>query len=122
MGADYVEVIDIAQRRSARRIVTGKGAHNFRALGDQRVVFVGNRVANTICAIDLASLELSYTMQLPGGPDDMEITADGRQMWVTSRFARRVTVVDLATRATIQSIVVGRSPHGIFFADRAPII
>ena len=122
MGRDYVEVIDVAQRASVKRIRTGDGAHNFRALGDGRIVLIGNRVANTVTAIDLATLEAAWSMPLPGGPDDMEITADGKELWVTSRFARRVTVVDLVTRKQIRSIVVGRSPHGIFFVDRTPIL
>jgi YVTN family beta-propeller protein len=31
-------------------------------------------------------------------------------------------VVDLETRKVIQSIRVGRSPHGIYIHDRAPLL
>jgi YVTN family beta-propeller protein len=76
MGRDHVEVIDVATRQSIKRIRTGKGAHNFRALGDGRIVFVGNRVDNTVSAIDLSTLEVAYSMPVAGGPDDIEITAE----------------------------------------------
>ncbi|WP_028312503.1 cytochrome D1 domain-containing protein [Derxia gummosa] len=122
MGADYVEVIDVATRQTVKRIKTGMGCHNFRALGDKRHVFVGNRVANTINMIDMQTLENVATIPVPGGPDDMEITADGKQLWTTSRFIKQVTVVDLATRQVVRKIPVGRSPHGIFFVDRAPLL
>jgi YVTN family beta-propeller protein len=50
----------------------------------------------------------------------MEISADGKQLWVTQRWAKSVAVVDLESRKVIQTIPVGKSPHGIFFANNAP--
>jgi hypothetical protein len=52
----------------------------------------------------------------------MEMAADGRFLWVTQRWARAVAVVDLAERRVVRSIGVGRSPHGLFMANRAPSI
>jgi len=53
MGQDFVEVVDWSSRKTLGRIVTGKGAHNFRGLGDRRHLLVSNRVANTVSAIDM---------------------------------------------------------------------
>jgi YVTN family beta-propeller protein len=50
----------------------------------------------------------------------MDITKDGRELWVTSRFAHKVHVVDLATRKVAQAIPVGRSPHGVYVPNHAP--
>ena len=36
------------------------------------------------------------TMRVPGGPDCMDITPDGKELWVTQRFLRRIAIVDLA--------------------------
>ena len=55
------------------------------------------------------------------GPDDMELSADKRYLWVTFRFAKHVGIIDLNTHKLIQTIAVGRSPHGIYFFDRAPV-
>jgi YVTN family beta-propeller protein len=49
----------------------------------------------------------------------MEVSLDGKELWVTSRWARSVSVVDLATRKVVRKISVGRSPHGIFFVNAA---
>lgn len=122
MGQDCVEVIDWRQRKSLECIKTGKGAHNFRGQGDRRHVFVSNRVANTISRIDTVTLKVVDTFEVPGGPDDMEITEDGKLMWVTSRFAKQVQVVDLEQRKVIRTIKVGRSPHGIYLHNRAPLL
>jgi len=122
-GADYVEVIDWHTRTSVKRIPTGKGAHNFRALGDKRHLFLSNRVSGTISIIDQQTLtKVGDITGLPPGPDDMELTADGKQLWVTCRWAKRVAIVDVASRKVVEEIKVGRSPHGIYFRTRAPLI
>jgi YVTN family beta-propeller protein len=118
-GADHVEVIDWRSRKLVKRIATGKGAHNFRPLGDRRHLFVSNRVDNTISVIDQITLERLYDIPVPGGPDCMEVTADGKFLWVTQRWIKQVSVVDLAQRKVVDKIAVGRSPHGIFFANSA---
>jgi YVTN family beta-propeller protein len=121
-GEDNVAVVDWHTQQVVKRIHTGKGAHNFRSLDDGKHVAVSNRVANTISIIDEDTLTNvgDITGLLPG-PDDMELTADKRYLWVTFRFAKRVGIVDLTTRKLVQTIPVGRSPHGIYFFDRAPV-
>ncbi|MBU9189040.1 beta-propeller fold lactonase family protein [Burkholderia gladioli] len=121
-GADYVAVVDWRNQKVVKTIPTGKGAHNFRSLADGTHVAVTNRVANTISIIDENTLTNvgDITGLLPG-PDDMELSADRKTLWVTFRFAKKVGVIDLASRRLIQMIPVGRSPHGIYFYDRAPV-
>ncbi|MFM8547574.1 MAG: YncE family protein [Betaproteobacteria bacterium] len=122
MGENFIDVIDWREQKSVRRIVTGRGAHNLRGLGDQRHVFVTNRVDNTVSCIDMQSFKVVSSFSVPGGPDCMEITSDRKTMWITNRFARQVSLVNLADGRITHTIGVGRSPHGIYFADRAPLI
>jgi YVTN family beta-propeller protein len=117
MGSDYVEVIDWRAKKTVKRIKAGAGAHNFRAQGDGRFTYVSNRVSNSINIIDQKTLENVGQINVPGGPDCMEITADGKTMWVTLRWIKKVAVVDLASRKVVKMIPVGRSPHGVFFAN-----
>ena len=44
----------------------------------------------------------------------MDITPDGRELWVTQRFLRRVAIVDIDTMKVVGSVPVGKSPHGVF--------
>ncbi|UGQ47336.1 YVTN family beta-propeller repeat protein [Massilia endophytica] len=117
MGSDYVEVIDWRAQKSVKRIKAGAGTHNFRAQGDNRLTYVSNRVSNTINIIDQKTLENVGTINVPGGPDCMEITDDGKTMWVTLRWIKKVAVIDLPSRKVVKMIPVGRSPHGVFFAN-----
>ncbi|PXW26330.1 YVTN family beta-propeller repeat protein [Paraburkholderia caballeronis] len=121
-GADYVAVVDWRNQKVVKQIPAGKGTHNFRSLVDGRHVLVSNRVASTISIIDEETLTNvgDITGLLPG-PDDMELSADRRYLWVTFRFARHIGVIDMTTRKLVKTIPVGRSPHGIYFYNRAPV-
>ncbi|RZI41307.1 YncE family protein [Herbaspirillum sp. HC18] len=120
MGSDYLEVIDWRARKTVKTIKTGEGTHNFRAMGDKRHVFVSNRISNTINIIDQQTLTNVGTIDVPGGPDCMELTDDGKTMWATLRWVKKVAVIDVASRKVIRTIPVGRSPHGVYFANHAP--
>jgi YVTN family beta-propeller protein len=121
-GADYVAVVDWRNQKIVKTIPTGKGAHNFRSLVDGKHVAVSNRVASTISIVDEDTLtNVGDITGLMSGPDDMELSADKRYLWVTFRFAKHVGIIDLTNRKLIQTIAVGRSPHGIYFFDRAPV-
>ncbi len=114
-GDDAVVVIDIAQRAVSQRIFTGKGAHNiFRMPNDDKRVLITNRVDGSMSIFDLDKLEVVDRIKVPGGPDDVDFSPDGKTVWVTQRWRRRITAVDLVARKIMGSIVVGRSPHGIY--------
>jgi len=121
-GGDSVEVYDIAGKepRLARKIKTGDGAHAFRGAGDGRHVYVSNRVANTVGKIDLQTLELRETYPAPGGPDCMEVLAGGKMLLVSSRWTRKLTVIDTEAKKVVRQVNVGKSPHGVWTLDHAP--
>ncbi|WP_442957814.1 YVTN family beta-propeller repeat protein [Polaromonas sp.] len=120
-GGDAVEVYDVSGKAPLRSkvIKTGAGAHAFRALGDQRHVLVSNRVANSVSRIDLQTLEVIDSFAVPGGPDCIEVSRDGKQIYVTSRWARKLTVIDMASRKISHQVKVGKSPHGVWTLDHA---
>lgn len=114
-GEDAVVVLDLETRSIVKRVVTGRGAHNiFRMPGDDSRILVTNRVEGTISLFDIPTLEVQATIQAPGGPDDLDFTPDGKQIWVTQRWRRKVMAIDLATRRILGIVNVGRSPHGIY--------
>ena len=120
-GSDGVQVFDVAgpQPKAVGKILTGKGAHAFRSAGDGRSVFVSNRVANSISRIDIKTLQVTESYAVPGGPDCMDVSADGKRLYVTSRWAKKLSVVDLTARKLELQVNVGRSPHGVWTLDHA---
>ncbi|MGZ5182017.1 MAG: YVTN family beta-propeller repeat protein [Ramlibacter sp.] len=121
-GGDGIEVFDISgpQPRSVRRIKTGDGAHAFRSAGDKRHVFLSNRVANTISKLDLQTLQVVDNYPAPGGPDCIDVFAGGKVLMVTSRWSRKLTVIDTEAHKVIRQVPVGKSPHGVWTLDHAP--
>ncbi|MFG6448501.1 YncE family protein [Roseateles sp. BYS180W] len=121
-GSDAVEVLDVsgATPNRAKRIPTGNSAHSFRSMGDKQHVLVSNRAANTISKIDHRALKVVDTIVAPGGPDDMELLPDGRTLVYTSRWARKLTQIDLSTKKVVRQVKVGKSPHGVWTLDHVP--
>jgi DNA-binding beta-propeller fold protein YncE len=119
MSTDHVAVVDWRRPAIVATIVTGEGAHNIFPMGrDPERILVSNRVANSISIVDVARLRTIETFPCPGGPDDMQLSADGSELWVTSRWIRKVTVINMRTKTIKAQIRVGRSPHGIYLSDR----
>ena len=119
MGEDYVQAIDWRTKKTLSKIVTGNGAHNFLPEGDATHVFVSNRVAGSVCRLNEKTLGNEGCFPVPGGPDCMELSSDGTELWVTSRWTKTVNVVDLRTQKIEHVIRVGRSPHGVYFHQHA---
>jgi YVTN family beta-propeller protein len=118
-GSDGVQVFDVsgAAPKLVRQIPTGKGAHAFRAAGDKRHVYVSNRIANTISKLDLTTLKVVASYKGGSGADCMEVMQD--KLLVTSRWERKLTVIDLASGKIERQVAVGKSPHGVWTLDHA---
>lgn len=114
MGADHIVEVDPRDGTIIRRIKTDRGAHNFLLSPDGKTLYVSNRVAGTVSALDAEKLEVNATFAAPGGPDDMAWSPDGKELWITGRWRASVDVLDRETGALKTRIPVGRSPHGIF--------
>ena len=121
-GGTGVEVYDVSTAipKLVKTIPTGAAAHAFRSMGDKRHVLVSNRVANTISKIDFQALAVVDQFPAPGGPDCMDLSADGRYIYVASRWIKKLTVIDTTTRKVVRQVSVGKSPHGVWTLDHAP--
>jgi len=119
MGTDYLAEVDPADGRVLRHIVTGKGAHNLFMGPGGKTIWVDNRVAGTTEVLDAATLQPLRVYHIPGGPDDLAFASDGK-VWITRRWAEKVAVLDPAT-GDYATIDVGRSPHGIWLNQPAPV-
>jgi len=81
---------------------------------------VSNRVANTISKIDHRSLTVVDEYPAPSGPDCMDLSPDGRFIYVASRWARKLSVIDTQEKKVVRQVNVGKSPHGVWTLDHAP--
>ena len=115
MGADHFAVLNPETRLVERTIPIGRGAHTiFRA--PDGLLWATSRVDSRLMSVDPATLEPRRVHEIAGGPDDLAFDPDGK-VWMTLRWVGRVASLDPATGA-LETIRVGRSPHGIFIHPR----
>lgn len=125
MKEDGVHIIDPAAFRRVGFVHTGKGTHGLYPSRDGRWIYVTNRGWNTLNAgphgpgsisvLDPRTDSVIANWPIPGGgsPDMGNVTADGKELWVSGRYDREVYVFDTATGKLTHRIPVGREPHGL---------
>lgn len=120
-GGEGVEVYDVSSGTPhlVQTVPTGMGAHAFRALGDRKHVLVSNRVSNTVSQIDYTNMQVVAEFPGPSGPDCMDVSKDGKTLLLASRWAKKLTVIDMASRKVVRQVSVGKSPHGVWTLDHA---
>jgi DNA-binding beta-propeller fold protein YncE len=117
MNDEGLVVVDPATGHVERRVHTGAGAHQLFLSPDKKILWVNNRVAGTTVALDPSTLTEIRSYRITGGPDDIAFAPDGK-LWITQRFARSLAILDPAS-GQIETIAVGRQPHGIFLNPNA---
>ena len=106
-------------------IKTGVGTHGLYPSRDGKDLYVTNRGWNTtaggrhgpgsISVIDFAGRRVVANWPVPGGgsPDMGNVTANGRELWISGRYDDEVYVFDTQTGKMTHRIPVGREPHGL---------
>jgi YVTN family beta-propeller protein len=124
MLANGVFVIDGESFREIGFIATGKGTHGLYPSRDGRKLYVTNRGSNrihgpphgkgSVSVVDFATRKVDVTWPIPGGgsPDMGNVSADGKQLWVSGRYDDVVYVFD-TTSGAVRKIKVGMEPHGL---------
>jgi YVTN family beta-propeller protein len=125
MKADGVYLVDPVPLRRIGFIKTGRGTHGLYPSRDGRALYVTNRGWNTtaggrhgpgsVSVLDFATDSIVATWPIPGGgsPDMGNVTADGKELWVSGRYDSEVYVLDTRTGKLMYRIPVGREPHGL---------
>jgi len=105
-------------------IATGVGSHGLYPSRDAKKLYVINRGTarvygpprgkGSVAVIDFATRKVEATWVIPGGgsPDMGNVSADGKQLWVSGRYDDVVYVID-TTSGEVRSIRAGKEPHGL---------
>jgi YVTN family beta-propeller protein len=124
MEADGVFVVDGAAFKQVGFIPTGIGTHGLYPSRDGKKLYVVNRGSRQIrgkkngkggvTVLDFATGKSEAVWIIPGGgsPDMGNISADGKQLWLSGRYDNVVYVIDTAN-GQVKSIPVGKEPHGL---------
>jgi YVTN family beta-propeller protein len=72
-----------------------------------------DRAADGIAVVDATTLRLLEVFGGVSDPERLELSPDGRRLYVTDEDAARLTVLDAAHGRTIATTAVGREPEGV---------
>lgn len=124
MKADGVFMVDGDTFSEIGFIPTGVGTHGLYPSRNGKKLYVANRGSNkihgpthgkgSVAVIDFARRKVEANWPIPGGgsPDMGNVSADGKQLWLSGRYDDVVYEIDTAT-GEVKSIPVGKEPHGL---------
>jgi YVTN family beta-propeller protein len=124
MMSHGVYVVDLESFRQVGFIPTGMGAHGLYPSRDGKLLYIANRGTTKIhgppkgpgkvSVMNFATRKIVAEWPVPGGgsPDMGNVSADGKQLWLSGRYDDAVYVFDTATGAA-KTIKVGMEPHGL---------
>jgi YVTN family beta-propeller protein len=125
MQADGVFIVDPDSLKRIGFIPTGIGTHGIYPSRDGHLFYVTNRGAHVlrgrphgpgdVSVLDPLRRKVVATWKIPhgGSPDMGNVSADGKELWVSGRYDGEVYVFDTATGKLLHRIPVGRDPHGL---------
>lgn len=107
-------------------IPTGIGAHGIYPSRDGKLFYIANRGCQSmtyckkhgqgsISVIDPSLQKVVATWPLVdgGSPDMGNVSADGKELWLTGRYDHEVYVFNTMTGQLAHKIPVGKNPHGL---------
>nr|WP_255429371.1 cytochrome D1 domain-containing protein [Ramlibacter albus] len=120
IGRHEVLVVDTLTWQEVARVPVAGQPVFVMARPDGRQVWVNFAVPDydNVQVIDTVTKQVVRTLQPGKAVLHMEFTPRGEAVWISSRDADRVTVVDTASFATLAQLPVPQ-PSGIFFSARA---
>ena len=124
MEADGVHVIDGDSFTKVGFIATGVAAHGIYPSRDGKQFYVANRGSHrihggingkgSVTVVDFATEKVVAQWPIPGGgsPDMGNVSANGKELWLSGRFDDEVYRIDTGT-GQVTKIAVGKEPHGL---------
>jgi len=115
MGRGGVWKVSGAPFRVLGFIPTGAGTHGLYPSRDARFLYATNRAEGSVSVISFATGRVVKKWRIPGGgsPDMGNVSADGKVLWLTGRWAGVVYAIDTRSGKLLAKIPVGAGPHGV---------
>jgi YVTN family beta-propeller protein len=99
-------------------VATGPGTEGIAISPDGKEVWAASRLDDKIEIISTATDSIVASFPSGGkGPKRMDFTPDGTQVWVTNPSSNQTTVFDARGRELIATLVLSKSPSGVFISS-----
>jgi YVTN family beta-propeller protein len=110
-GTKELLIVDPIGRKVTTRIPTGREvSHMVAAARSGGRAFVASIGSGTVTAADLAGGKVAADRPTGEGAEGIDVTPDGRQVWVTNRAADTVSVLDASTLSVLATLPAAKFP------------
>jgi YVTN family beta-propeller protein len=107
--SDAVAVIDLHAKKEVAEIKVGRRPYVVALSG--KTGYVTNELAGTVTSFDLATNTPRLTVHVGENPEGLELSADGKRLYVANWDDNSMAVLDSATLAIIRVFPAGDSPR-----------
>ena len=118
-----VLLVDVVRGAIVRTVRTEQaGSHMVGVRADGVMGYTGNIGSNSVSELDLAQGRYVRRWDVPPQPEAINVTPDGREVWVGSNATGKVSVVDVKT-GTVTTAAEGFSwPYRVLFTPDASLV
>jgi YVTN family beta-propeller protein len=81
-----------------------------------------DRSADGIGEVDARTLKLRRVIRAGDDPEQLDVSADGRRLYVANEDAAQLTVVDVASGRSVASVKVGAEPEGVAVSPNGRVV
>jgi DNA-binding beta-propeller fold protein YncE len=101
----------------------GLGSHMVGVTADGSRAYTGNMRSNTVSELDLRDGRFLRNLPVPTTPEAINVTPDGREVWVGSNQTGKLTVIDVASWSPSTAAESFRWPYRVLFTpDQKTVI
>src|SRR6185369_3509540 len=127
-----IVVVDADRGEVAARVPVGKRPRGIKLSHDGKLLYValsgspraapgvdesklppGDRTADGVGVVDLASRKLLRTLESGQDPESFDLSRDGKTLYVSNEETAEMSVLDLASGKVTHRIPVGKEPEGV---------
>jgi len=84
---------------------------------DGRWLLVALRTAKQVAVVNLKTMKVARTIDVPGGPSEVLVSDDGKKAYVACNFDSQVAVIDVAQWKVERLIDAGKDADGMAWAQ-----
>lgn len=111
-----VLVVDAIDGLILQMIPTGRvGSRTVLLSSDEQIAYAIGAADNQLVALDTASSRLLEVVSLPMRVENMDLSADGRELWLASRLQDSILILDTESLETVATLACPGGPISIRF-------
>lgn len=119
---NMVAIVDL-ETEQVKKVEVGKGPAQLYIDANDIFAYVANQgtedaPANSVSVVDLASKEVTDTIETGKGSHGVVTSPDNKRLYVTNMYDNTVSVIDTENNEVIETVKVGTTPNGISITDR----